>query len=221
MTGVMPSFSVFSTISAARVQVSVISFRYRALWSPDRFVSAMATLMLPPSRTSWPRASSRASSPATRTADGPISTPRREAPRSRGTPMTLILRGGSDCTPRDRGAEEGVKACDPAGCDVSFDLGIKSLRVDAIQRPGEGNSLAHVIQPADPCHRALDAHAEARMRNRTVPPQIEIPPERIDWQLVFFDSLLQQIVGVNTLRSADHLAVTFRRKHIDAQRIFW
>src|SRR5579883_1626251 len=55
--------------------------------------------MLPPSVTLWPSVSSRASRPATRTADGPISTPRRDAPRSSGTPMIRILRGGSDCTP--------------------------------------------------------------------------------------------------------------------------
>ena len=110
----MPSVSDFSTISAARVQVSVISFRYRALWWPDDFVSAIATLMLPLSRTSCPSASSRASSPATRTADGPMSTPRRDAPRSSGTPITLILRGGSVCTPPYTGAGESLEAGDPA-----------------------------------------------------------------------------------------------------------
>jgi hypothetical protein len=34
-----------------------------------------------------------ASSPATRTAEGPMSTPRRDCPRSRGTPITRIWRG--------------------------------------------------------------------------------------------------------------------------------
>src|ERR1700733_12691707 len=53
----------------------------------------MATGTLPPSSTSCPRASRRASSPATRTAEGPISTPRRDWPRSRGTPITRIFLG--------------------------------------------------------------------------------------------------------------------------------
>jgi hypothetical protein len=34
-----------------------------------------------------------ASSPATRTAEGPMSTPRRDWPRSRGTPITRMWRG--------------------------------------------------------------------------------------------------------------------------------
>src|SRR5436309_2411301 len=51
----------------------------------------MATETLPPSSTTWPRASSLASRPATRTAEGPMSTPRRDWPRSRGTPSTRIF----------------------------------------------------------------------------------------------------------------------------------
>src|SRR5271165_1413095 len=53
----------------------------------------MATATLPPSSTMCPSASRRASRPATRTAEGPISTPRRDWPRSRGTPMTRIFLG--------------------------------------------------------------------------------------------------------------------------------
>src|SRR5438270_406801 len=53
----------------------------------------MATETLPPSSTTWPSASSRASRPATRTADGPMSTPRRDCPRSSGTPITRIFFG--------------------------------------------------------------------------------------------------------------------------------
>src|SRR5580698_4316764 len=51
----------------------------------------MATATFPPSSTTWPSASKRASRPATRTADGPMSTPRRDCPRSSGTPMTRIF----------------------------------------------------------------------------------------------------------------------------------
>src|SRR5271154_1828759 len=51
----------------------------------------MATATLPPSSTMCPSASKRASRPATRTADGPISTPRRDCPRSSGTPITRIF----------------------------------------------------------------------------------------------------------------------------------
>src|SRR6185437_2252952 len=92
-TGTLPASRVLSTNSACLVQVAVISFRYLAWGSPSFFCSAMATLILPASSTTWPRASRRASRPATRTAEGPMSTPRRDWPRSRGTPITRILRG--------------------------------------------------------------------------------------------------------------------------------
>src|SRR5262249_28036310 len=93
MSGTLLDSSVLSTRSALLVQVAVISLRYFALAAPSFFCSGMATATLPPSSTSWPRASRRASSPATRTADGPMSTPRRDWPRSRGTPITRIFFG--------------------------------------------------------------------------------------------------------------------------------
>src|SRR5436309_14572178 len=92
-SGTLPASSVFSTISACLVQVAVISFKYLACGSPSFFCSGMATATLPPSSTTCPSASSLASSPATRTAEGPISTPRRDCPRSRGTPITRIFLG--------------------------------------------------------------------------------------------------------------------------------
>ena len=52
-----------------------------------------------PDVTWWPSDSRRASSPATRMAEGPISTPRRLAPRSSGTPITRMRRGGVNCAP--------------------------------------------------------------------------------------------------------------------------
>src|SRR6185437_8688353 len=59
-------------------------------------VSATSTRISPASETSWPSARSRACNPATRSADGPMSTPRRLAPMSSGTPRTRMRRQGSD-----------------------------------------------------------------------------------------------------------------------------
>ena len=72
-----------------------MSFRYFARGSPSFLVSAIATGTFPASSTTSPSASSFASSPATRTADGPISTPRRDCPKSSGTPITRIFREGT------------------------------------------------------------------------------------------------------------------------------
>src|SRR6266446_7750716 len=93
MRGTLPASSVFNTRSALLTQVAVISLRYLELAAPSFFCSGMATAMLPASSTMCPMASRRASSPATRTAEGPMSTPRRDWPRSRGTPITRIWRG--------------------------------------------------------------------------------------------------------------------------------
>ena len=90
ISGIFAASSVFTTSSACLVQVAVISFRYLAVAWPSFFCSAMATATLPASSTTCPMASSRASRPATRTAEGPISTPRRDCPRSSGTPMTRM-----------------------------------------------------------------------------------------------------------------------------------
>src|SRR6185437_3357472 len=81
------------------------------------------------------------------------------------------------------------------------------LRIDAVQRPREGDGFAHVVEAADPGHRALDAHAESGVRNRSVAPQIEIPLEGVDWQIVLLDALFQKLVGGDALRSADDFAV--------------
>src|ERR1035438_2742268 len=91
--GTFPASRVLITNSACLVQVAVISFKYLAWVSPSFFCSGMATGTLPPSSTSCPNASRRASNPATLTAEGPISTPRRDWPRSSGTPITRIFLG--------------------------------------------------------------------------------------------------------------------------------
>ena len=68
------------------------AFDLRVRQTPGPMVAARDhTLALDENR-SYHRIRARASNPATRTADGPISTPRRDCPRSSGTPMTRILR---------------------------------------------------------------------------------------------------------------------------------
>ena len=70
-----------------------------------------------------------------------------------------------------------------------------------------------------PSDDALDAHAEAAVRHRAVPAEIEVPLERLPRQLVLLDALHQQVVVVEPLAAADDLAVAFRREHVDAQRL--
>src|SRR5580693_6682207 len=155
MRGIFPASSVFNTRSALLTQVAVISLRYLELAAPSFFRSGMATAMLPASSTMCPMASRRASSPATRTAEGPMSTPRRDCPRSRGTPRMRIWRGGRDWTPPCK---------EPAARGRSVEIRFPSLAmllgVDPVESAREWDGLAHMLQAADPGHHALDAHAE-------------------------------------------------------------
>src|SRR5580704_16899099 len=96
----------------------------------------------------------RACSPATRNADGPMSTPRRLAPKSIGTPMILIL-SGILCLSRPRFQGQGI------------------LRIDAIEHPWEGNHFAYVLRSATPCDRAFQAQPEARVGHAAVAAQVE------------------------------------------------
>src|ERR1700676_3968324 len=189
MSGTLPASSVFNTKSALLTQVAVISLRYLELAAPSFFRSGMATAMLPASSTMCPMASRRASSPATRTAEGPMSTPRRDWPRSRGTPMTRIFRGvilvegadvviesvlrfGNFVIENNRQASKFQITRLP-----NFPI-TKFLRVEPVQHSGKRNGLAHVFQAANPGHGALNAHAEAAMGHAAKFAQVEIPLER-------------------------------------------
>src|SRR6478752_4269653 len=215
-SGNFPASSVFNTCSACLVQVAVISFRYLAWGSPDFFCSAMATAILPPSSTMWPSCSRRASSPATRTAEGPMSTPRREAPRSSGTPRILIFLG--TMLSATTGGFAGSVLMATGAAVVDSGVIDSCLWIDARQCSRKRNCFTHVLQAAHPGHGALNAHAKPGVRHAAKLAQVQIPLERRFRQIVFLNTLEQQVVVANALRAADNLAVAFRRQHIHAQR---
>src|SRR5579862_6414539 len=99
--------------------------------------------MLPISSTVWPSDLSRDCKPATRSAEGPMSTPRRLAPRSIGTPMMRIFSAMQFYL---------LAAPDVRSCVL--------LRIDAIEHAREGNHFADVLSSANPGDRAFEAQAE-------------------------------------------------------------
>src|SRR5205807_1908325 len=144
--------SVFNTRSAPLTQVAVISLRYLACAAPSFFCSGMATAMLPASSTMCPMASRRASSPATRTAEGPMSTPRRDWPRSRGTPITRIWRAVMLLNVVLRSGIEAVLSSqfsvlsNPQSADSTENREPRTeLRVQTMEHAREGDGLAHVL----------------------------------------------------------------------------
>src|SRR5262245_36321617 len=168
----------------------------------------MATAIFPPSSTTCPRASSRASRPATRTADGPMSTPRRVCPRSSGTPRILIF-FETMLSAADLGGASGlvgVTTVVGSGVIEAFCSATRSRR-NARQRPGKRNCLAHMLETANPGHGPLDSHAKAGMRHPAVLAEIQIPLESIFRQLMVTDALQQQVVIADALRATDDLAI--------------
>src|SRR6185437_6606233 len=154
-------------------------------------LSACATGILPRSSTSYPRAPSFAPRPATRTAEGPISTPRLPCPRSSGAPI-ISTRGF-----------------------------FMSSRLQSVQHSRKCDRLSYVFEPAHPCYAAFDPHAEATMRNRSVFAQIDIPVECFFRQMMFFNSPQQQLRIVNALAPADDLSISFGRQHVHPKRHLW
>src|SRR2546423_12995812 len=140
----------------------------------------------------------RACNPATRNADGPMSTPRRLAPRSMGTPMMRIFCGISYSP--ERRAQNA------------------SSRVHAINHAREGNHLPDVLCAANPGYGALEAQTKAGVGHAAVAAQIQIPLEGIFGKIVLTQALDQQIVIVNTLAAADDFAIAFGREHVEGER---
>src|SRR5229473_3871855 len=183
MRGTLPASRVFNTRSALLTQVAVISLRYLELAAPSFFCSGMATAMFPASSTMWPMASRRASSPATRTAEGPMSTPRRDWPRSSGTPITRIWRGVMLLKVVLRSGIAVLSSRFSVLSNPSSQILLRAenwelrteLRVQTMEHAREGDGLANVLQSADPCYGSLDPHAEAGVGNAAVLSEIKIP----------------------------------------------
>src|SRR5262249_11824632 len=170
-----------------------------------------------------PIASSRASRPATRTADGPMSTPRRDWPRSSGTPITRICFGVTllkevcgvgvislAAVDKAEGAAQIAKLPDSPNSKI--------LGLQPEQHPGKQNLLAHVVDPTNPRDCQLDPHAEATVGHAPEFPEIEIPLEGFFGQIVLVDSLEQQRVRRHALRAPDDFAISFGREDVHTQR---
>ena len=148
----------------------------------------------------------RASSPATRTADGPMSTPRRDCPRSSGTPITRIFLGAMldedavdgaiDLIRRARCLTPAPATSGSIGCYFAAVTSSRfsalhhvyrrnSLWVQPVQHARERNRLPHVLQPADPGHGAFDSHAETAVGHAAEFAQVKVPLESLFGKAVF------------------------------------
>src|SRR5882672_5226330 len=92
-----------------------------------------------------------------------------------------------------------------------------SLWTQTIHSTRKSNRLANVVDSANPTHGSLEAEAETSVNERAVLPQIQIPVVSLDRQAFFLYPAEELVVIVLALRSADDLAMTFRRQQIVAQ----
>src|ERR1700693_2587326 len=137
-----------------------------------------------------------------------MSTPRRLAPRSIGTP---IMRTFCGIRPFLIPKDFSKRRAPPGGPRHA------TSRIYAIEQAREGNHFADVRSPAYPGNGAFQAQAEAGMGHAAVAPQIEIPLEGFFRQVVLVQALHQQVVAGDALAAADDLAVAFRGEHVETK----
>jgi hypothetical protein len=89
--------------------------------------------------------------------------------------------------------------------------------VDAVEGSGERNGFADVVEAAYPGYGALDAHAEARVRDAAVAAQVQVPLECLLGEVMLLDAGVEQFITRNALRAADDFAVTLGGQHVDAE----
>src|SRR5215212_11139809 len=91
---------------------------------------------------------------------------------------------------------------------------ITPSRSQSVKHPRERDGLADVLDAAHPCDAALDAHAEARVRDAAVAAQVEVPLERLARQAVLFELFFQKFERGRALAAADDFAVALGREHV-------
>src|SRR5438034_3385586 len=157
----------------------------------------MVTGTFPASSTEYPRVASFLFRSATRIALGPMSTPRRPAPRSRGTPMMLMVL--ADILTLELQKMKPV------------------LRPEAVEHPWKRDGLTNVFQATDPGHGPFNPHAKARVWKGPILPQVQVPIKRFRRKLVLLDPLSEQLETGSALTASDDLTVAFRSQNINAK----
>src|SRR5256885_15991383 len=87
-------------------------------------------------------------------------------------------------------------------------------RPQLVQRPRKRDRLANVWDAADPRDGALEAEPEARVNERPILPEIQVPAVRVLGQPLLADAREQPVVVVLALAPTDDLAVALRRQHV-------
>ena len=74
-----------------------------------------------------------------------------------------------------------------------------------------------MVEAADPGYYSLYAHAEAGVGDGAVLAEVEVPLEGGEGEVVVFDALLEEVVGVYALAAADDFAVALGGEDVYAE----
>src|SRR6266545_4444040 len=125
------------------------------------------------------------------------------------------MRNG-ECGMRSRGARSCGTTLTPRFRIPHSPLRICS-RPQLVKRPRKRDRLPDVRDAADPRDRPLDAQPEARVDERAVLAEVQVPAVRLFGELLLPDAREQPVVVVLALASPDDLPVALGRQHVVVQ----
>src|SRR5438445_9382979 len=93
-----------------------------------------------------------------------------------------------------------------------------TLGIDFVQHAREWDGFTDMLKATNPCDRALDAHAESCVGNRTERSQIQIPFKGVFRKAVFLEPRFKLVALMDPLSASDDFTIAFRREDIHAER---
>src|SRR6266540_2701557 len=92
------------------------------------------------------------------------------------------------------------------------------LGINPVQHPRKRYALAHVLGAADPGDGALESEAKPSVRHGAVAAEVQIPFERLAWETVGGNPLLEGLQVVLALPASDDLTHSFGGQDVHAER---
>src|SRR5207245_893671 len=98
-------------------------------------------------------------------------------------------------------------------------VGLKACasRCEPCGRPRKGNSVANVLELADPLDKPLHPHAEARVRNAAVPSSVEVPVVRFRVFSLFLETLPDRLEVRLALAATDDFANAVAADYVECE----
>jgi len=93
-----------------------------------------------------------------------------------------------------------------------------SLGAETVERSRKWNGFPHVMEAAQPGHRAFNAEPKSRVFKGAIAAQVKVPLKGRFRELVLLNARAQRFQIVLALSATDHFAVTFRCQNVHAQR---